>query len=134
MPKQKCARRSAHLRTRSNGRGIILIRFTLGQTARKNRGAILNIDDPMKAKLMLLLVALAATVACHRDAEKAAAADEKNKKEKPRVQQGTNGETVINLDAETQKKMGLQTAQLETMQLGAETRALCPDLDPCVLV
>ena len=88
----------------------------------------------MKAKLMLLLVALAATVACHRDAEKAAAADEKNKKEKPRVQQGTNGETVINLDAETQKKMGLQTAQLETMQLGAETRAFGRVLDPSVLV
>jgi hypothetical protein len=86
----------------------------------------------MKPKLMLLLCALGLAAACHRDAEKAPAADEKDKKEKPRVQHGTNGETVINLDAETQKKMGLQTTQLEAMQLGSELKAFGRVLDPSI--
>jgi hypothetical protein len=88
----------------------------------------------MKPKLMMLLVALGLAVACHREAEKATPADDKEKKAKPRVQQGTNGESIIILDVETQKKMGLQTAQLEAMQLSAEVKAFGRVLDPSAFV
>src|SRR5437762_5089162 len=51
------------------------------------------------------------------------------KKEESRVTHGTNGETIIKLDAETQKLMGLQTAALASAQLNPEIKAYGRVLD-----
>jgi len=68
-----------------------------------------------------------------KEAEKNEAASAPEKKEESRVSHGTNGETIIKLDAETQKLMGLQTATLSAAQLDSEIKAYGRVLDPAPL-
>jgi multidrug efflux pump subunit AcrA (membrane-fusion protein) len=60
--------------------------------------------------------------ACSKKSEEAPAAAAAEKKEESRVSHGTNGETIIKLDAETQKRMGLQTGVLSSAQLAPEVK------------
>jgi multidrug efflux system membrane fusion protein len=55
------------------------------------------------------------------------------KKEESRITHGTNGETVIKLDAETQKLMGLQTAALSRAELSPEIKGFGRVLDTAPL-
>jgi len=55
------------------------------------------------------------------------------KKEESRVSHGTNGETIIKLDAETQKLMGVQTATLSPAELSPEIKAFGRVLDTAPL-
>jgi hypothetical protein len=55
------------------------------------------------------------------------------KKEESRITHGTNGETIIKLDAETQKLMGLQTAALASAELSPEIKAFGRVLDTAPL-
>jgi hypothetical protein len=86
----------------------------------------------MNRKLIIWFGLLGLTVACHKAAEKSVAPAEK--KETPRVQHGTNGETVLNLDKETQKRMELGTQSLENADLPPELKAFGRVLDPSQLV
>lgn len=86
----------------------------------------------MNRSLILWIGLLGLTMACHKEAEKSAAPPEK--KEASRVQHGTNGETIINLDKETQKHIELVTQALESTDLPAEVKAFGKVLDPSPLV
>src|SRR3954471_16819412 len=86
---------------------------------------------PMRLDRSAPLVALALTTSLllcgcgkhdaegSKGAEKAAATD-KNAEPESRVSHGTNGEAIITLDAETQKRIGLQTAELQPAQYSPE--------------
>lgn len=83
-----------------------------------------------------LLAALAAALVaagCSKHSKEAEGA-KTEKKEESRVQHGTNGETIIKLDAETQKMMGLQIAPLQPIQLNPEIKVYGRVLDPSGLV
>jgi hypothetical protein len=85
--------------------------------------------------LCFSLIALLACLflsACAKKGEGSAPAAEE-KKEEPRVSHGTNGETTIKLDAETQKRMGLQTAALSAAQLNPEVKGYGRVLDAASL-
>jgi hypothetical protein len=71
--------------------------------------------------------------ACSKKNEEAAASAVAEKKEESRVSHGTNGETIIKLDAETQKRMGLQTAALSAAQLSPEIKGYGRVLDAAPL-
>lgn len=70
---------------------------------------------------------------CSKKNEEAAAPAVAEKKEESRVSHGTNGETIIKLDAETQKRMGLQTAALSAAQLSPEIKGYGRVLDAAPL-
>src|SRR6266850_4635976 len=72
--------------------------------------------------LIVLLLAFIFLPACSQKSAEAAGAPNSEKKEESRVTHGTNGETVIKLDAETQKLMGLQTAALSPAELSPEIK------------
>jgi len=55
------------------------------------------------------------------------------KKEEARVQHGTNGETFLKLDKETQERCGLKVAALEAVETLPQLRAFGRVLDPSVL-
>jgi hypothetical protein len=81
--------------------------------------------------LVCVLVWLLA-VGCSKDGEKSAPAPT-DKKEESRVTRGTNGETIIKLDAETQKLMGLQTTALSAAELAPEIKGFGRVLDTAPL-
>lgn len=58
---------------------------------------------------------------------------EEEKKEVSFVQHGTNGETFLKIDAETQARMGLKTEPLASAQLQPEVQAYGHVLDPAPL-
>jgi hypothetical protein len=58
---------------------------------------------------------------------------QKPKEEESRIQHATNGETIIKLDAETQKLMGLQTSVLEAAELNKEIKCFGRVLDSATL-
>jgi hypothetical protein len=83
-----------------------------------------------------LLSALALTFllsACSHEQAAAPAGDEKKEKSESRVSHGTNGETILTLDAETQKTMGLAVAPLESSELAPEIKGFGRVLDPAPL-
>src|SRR5205807_7375240 len=55
------------------------------------------------------------------------------KKEESRVQHGTNGETFLKLDKETQERCGLKVATLEAVETMPERKAFGRVLDPSLL-
>lgn len=63
-----------------------------------------------------------------KEAEKKA-----EKKEEARVQHGTNGETFLKLDKETQERCGLKVAVLETVETVPQIKAFGRVLDPSIL-
>ena len=77
-----------------------------------------------------LLLALAA--GCSKQAAPPAAS-EKAAAPESRVKHGTNGETIITLDAATQKLMGLQTTALEAATLPPQAKGYGRVLDPSPL-
>jgi hypothetical protein len=78
--------------------------------------------------ILWILVWVLASGCSQKSAESAAPAAAE-KKEESRVSHGTNGETIIKLDVETQKLMGLQTAALSSAQLSPEIKAFGRVLD-----
>jgi hypothetical protein len=83
------------------------------------------------AILCICASSYAAEEAAKTPAEPAAAGAATEKKSEPesRVKKGPNGETIITLDAATQKVMGLQTAALEKAQLNPELKGYGRVLD-----
>jgi len=55
------------------------------------------------------------------------------KKEESRVQRGTNGETFLKLDKETQERSGLKVATLEAVETMPQVKAFGRILDPLLL-
>ena len=88
----------------------------------------------MHTKTFPILWLIIWVIACgcsQKSAESAAPAAEK--KEESRLSHGTNGETIIKLDVETQKLMGLQTAALTPAELSPEIKAFGRVLDTAAL-
>ncbi len=83
--------------------------------------------------LLLISFSLSFLSACSKKNEEAPAPAAAEKKEESRVSHGTNGETIIKLDAETQKRMGLQTAALSAVQLSPEIKGYGRVLDAAPL-
>lgn len=86
---------------------------------------------PLMAKgisAALVVIAFLAFSGCSQKGEKPAEGGAE-KKEESRVSHGTNGETIVKLDAGTQKLMGLQTAALSIAQLNPEIKAYGRVLD-----
>ena len=94
----------------------------------------------MKTKILLpvaIVAAVAALIFGYVQMSKERAADAEA--DQPitaasRVQTGTNGETVITLDAKTQQLIGLQTATLAAATLPPEIKAYGRVLDSAALV
>src|ERR1051326_6332989 len=72
-------------------------------------------------------------VGCSEKKEGGSGTAEKPKEEESRVQHNTNGETIVKLDADTQKLMGLQTTALEAAELNKEVKAFGRVLDSATL-
>jgi hypothetical protein len=83
--------------------------------------------------LLLGILSGCLLTACSEKKEGASAAAEKPKEEESRVQHATNGETIVKLDAETQKLMGLQTSVLEPAELKKEIKCFGKVLDSATL-
>jgi hypothetical protein len=79
--------------------------------------------------LIVTLLAFIFLPACSKKSGEATGAPASEKKEESRVSHGTNGETIIKLDAETQKLMGLQTAALSPAELSSEIKGFGRVLD-----
>jgi hypothetical protein len=91
------------------------------------------LPELMHTETFLILCVLIWVLACgcsQKSAELPAAAA---KKEESRISRGTNGESIIKLDAETQKLMGLQTAALSPAELSPEIKAFGRVLDTASL-
>jgi len=92
----------------------------------------------MSSKIFLF-AALFASMFAVRAAEPDAKADAKPdakaeaKTEPIKVTQGTNGETILTLDAETQKRLGLETAGLTATEWVPEIKAYGRALDTASL-
>jgi hypothetical protein len=71
--------------------------------------------------------------ACSKKGPESPAPVAEEKKEESRVSHGASGETIIKLDAETQKRMGLQTAALSAARLNAEVKGYGRVLDAAPL-
>jgi hypothetical protein len=85
----------------------------------------------MKLNSVFISIATAAVLIVGCAKKEAAPADEKKSAEpESRVKRGTNGEVVITLDAETQKRMGLETVTLAATQFAPEIRAVGRVMDP----
>lgn len=72
--------------------------------------------------LIVLLTALLLLPSCSQKSTESPTAGAE-KKEESRISHGTNGETIIKLNGETQKLIGLQTATLSPAQLSPEIKA-----------
>jgi hypothetical protein len=72
-------------------------------------------------------------VGCSKETAEKPASASPEKKEESRVTRGTNGETIIKLNAETQKLMGLQTAVLAAAELSPEIKGFGRVLDTAPL-
>src|ERR1041385_4852174 len=80
----------------------------------------------------LLSIGLAASTlisACSKRSEEGPTSSSAGKKDESRVAHGTNGETIIKLNAETQKLMGLQIAALSPAQVSPEIKGFGRVLD-----
>ena len=86
------------------------------------------------ARCLLAILPLVLLTACSEKNESSSqSAPQKPKEEESRIRQGTNNETIIKLDADTQKLMGLQTAALEPAEINKEIKAFGRVLDPSPL-
>lgn len=105
----------------------VLCRFEckLGKLAHPFNHRVLSV---VSALLVVLLACMFLSACSQKGAETPAAAGSE-KKEESRVTHGTNGETIIKLDAETQKLMGLQTAALSPAELNPEIKGFGRVLD-----
>jgi hypothetical protein len=83
--------------------------------------------------LLIGLIAIGLLTACSKKNEPATSAAQPPKEEESRIQHTTNGETIIKLDAETQKLMGLQTVSLEAAELNKEIKCFGRVLDSSAL-
>jgi len=83
------------------------------------------------ALAVLLTISVISSGCSQKAAEHSTATTEK--KEESRVTHGTNGETIIKFNAETQKLMGLQTAVLSPVQVSPEVKGYGRVLDPSSL-
>jgi hypothetical protein len=93
--------------------------------------------EPIACFWPVALATVLLVTGCSKQSKDEAAKPESSKpekKEESRVQHGTNGETVIKLDAETQKTMGLQVAPLQPIQLSPEIKVYGRVLDSSGLV
>lgn len=94
----------------------------------------------MKAKIFLLLIALAVVAALvygYRQMSRERTAEAKGEKpvaSESKVQRGANGEAVVNLDPAAQRLVGLATAPLAAATLAPEVEAYGRVLDPSSLV
>ena len=89
--------------------------------------------DLIVATLFLCTLIVFTTSCSHDKKDSPAAGDEKEKKTESRVSHGTNGETILTLDAESQKMIGLAVAPLESTELSPETKGFGRVLDPAPL-
>jgi multidrug efflux system membrane fusion protein len=87
----------------------------------------------LKCGSLLLVVIFLLAVGCSKETGEKSAPAPAEKKEESRVTRGTNGETIIKLDAETQKLMGLETASLASAQLNPEIKGFGRVLDTAPL-
>jgi hypothetical protein len=86
-------------------------------------------NHPIYAILTLAFL----VTACSRDHSAAPASDEKKEKAESRVSHGTNGETILTLDAETQKIIGLAVAPVESTELVPNVKGFGRVLDAAPL-
>ncbi|TAL01444.1 MAG: hypothetical protein EPO07_08405, partial [Verrucomicrobia bacterium] len=85
----------------------------------------------MKSNSFFIAVAAVALLIAGCGKKEAAPAEEKKSAEsESRVKRGTNGEVIITLDAETQKRVGLESVTLTTTQFAPEIKAVGRVLDP----
>jgi len=83
--------------------------------------------------LVLALLSVMFLSACSQKSPESPGGAAPEKKEESRVSRSTNGEAIIKLDAETQKRMGLQTAALSPAQLSSEIKGYGRVLDAATL-
>lgn len=83
--------------------------------------------------LLLISFSLPFLCACSKKSEEAPTPAAAEKKEESRVSHGTNGDAIIKLDAETQKRMGLEIAALSAAQLSPEIKGYGRVLDAAPL-
>src|SRR5436190_8085229 len=86
----------------------------------------------VQAATMMILFLPLVFLGCskkEKDEPKAPAGEKKSAEPESRVKHGTNGETVVTIDAATQKLMGLQTTALRETQLTPEMQAYGRVLD-----
>jgi len=91
---------------------------------------------PIRILILTLTLSAAGLLGCKRQATEANEASgdaHEVKAPESRVKHGTNGETILTLEAEVQKTMGLQTAVLEPASLAPELKAYGRVLDPSPL-
>lgn len=89
----------------------------------------ITISSMAKGIFALVIIASIAFSGCTQKAAEKPAEGAAEKKEESRVSHGTKGETIVKLDAGTQKLMGLQTAALAIAQLSPEIKAYGRVLD-----
>jgi hypothetical protein len=87
----------------------------------------------LRCILFVCVVISLLAVGCSQKSGETPASAGSEKKEESRVTHGTNGETIIKLDAETQKLMGLQTAVLSSAELNPEIKGFGRVLDTAPL-
>src|SRR6267378_586616 len=80
----------------------------------------MNLDLLKQASFLCLIAGLLA--GCGKHEPEAAKTAEKSAEPEGHVKHGANGEAIITLDAETQKTMGLQVAEVTPANLAPEVR------------